>query len=410
MAARFSIARLGDRGDGIARSDGADIAIPGALPGETVIAEGDGNRRALVDIVSPSAARVLPICPLFGSCGGCAVQHLANGAIADWKRARIEHALSLAGIDAPIAATVDAHGAGRRRAVFHLRRVDGRFRAGFMAARTHQLVPTPHCPILAPGLAQAASAAEALADVLFPRGRPAKPLDIQATATETGLDLDIRGHGPIDADRRAALAVTADTFDLARLSLHGASIAERRKPVLSMGRARVTLPPGGFLQATAAGEAAMAERVLAALDGARKVADMFCGCGPFALRLAEHADVLAFDSDTAAVAALLQAHRATPGLKPLAATARDLFRRPPLPTELAGRAVVFDPPRAGAEATARALAAAEVRLVAAVSCNPVTFARDARVLLDGGFALAEVTPIDQFRYSAHIELVAVFKR
>ena len=178
-----------------------------------------------------------------------------------------------------------------------------------------------------------------------------------------------------------------------------------------MGRVRVALPPGGFLQATVAGEAALADLVLAHTGKAKSVADLFCGVGPFALRLAERTRVAAFDLDAAAVAALQQAANGVSGLKPVEAMARDLFRRPLVASELSRfDAVVFDPPRQGAQAQTVELAKSKVPLVVAVSCSAATFARDAKLLLDGGYRLTRVTPVDQFRYSPHVEIVGRFER
>jgi 23S rRNA (uracil1939-C5)-methyltransferase len=269
-------------------------------------------------------------------------------------------------------------------------------------------VPIDHCPILAPGLDRGIRSAWQLAEALKPA---AKPLDIHVTATDAGLDVDLRGSGPLTSAQRAALATLATGLRLARLTRHGELIVQREAPTLMMGRARLALPPGAFLQATAAGEDELARRVLAHAAGARHVADLFCGVGPFALRLAEQARITAIDSDAGAIAALQRAAQTTSGLKPVDAVARDLFRRPLLPAELAAfDAVIFDPPRQGAEAQARALAGSRVSKIVAVSCNPATFARDARILVNGGYRLVEIAPIDQFRYSAHVELVALLTR
>jgi 23S rRNA (uracil1939-C5)-methyltransferase len=207
------------------------------------------------------------------------------------------------------------------------------------------------------------------------------------------------------------LAAIADRRRLARLTRHGEMVAQRTKPMLRIGRTELMLPPGAFLQATAAGEAVLAQMVATYCTGARTVADLFCGVGPFALRLAERARITAADNDVAAIAALQRAATGTQGLKPIEALGRDLFRRPFVPAELKRfDAVVFDPPRQGAEAQAHALAGSAVATVVAVSCNPGTFARDARILIDGGYRLVRVTPVDQFLYSAHVELVACFQR
>jgi len=231
------------------------------------------------------------------------------------------------------------------------------------------------------------------------------------TATEGGLDIDLRGSGPLSPLRLQELAEVAARYRLARLTRHGEIAAQQAVPVVRMGRAQVVLPPGAFLQATAAGEAALAELVETYCLGAAKVADLFCGVGPFALRLAQRARIVAADNDVAAIAALRRAADTTAHLKPIETQPRDLFRRPFTPDELKPfDAILFDPPRQGAQAQASALAASGVPRIVAVSCNPATFARDARILVDGGYRLTRVTPIDQFRYSAHVELVGLFER
>lgn len=406
----IEILRLGARGDGVA-ADG--LHVPGALPGERVrvgpAEERRGVRRAALDaVLAPSPDRVAPFCPYFGTCGGCAIQHLAPEPYAAWKRGLVVTALSRAGIDAPVAPLRDAHGAGRRRATFHVRRIDGRAEAGFMAARSHALVAIDHCPITEPPLHRAPEVARALAR---PLGGGGKPLDVQATATAGGLDVDVRGHGPADARARQALVALAGDLDLARLSLHGEVLVQRRPPVVPAGRAPLVPPPGGFLQATRLGEAMLADLVVAGVGEAKRVADLFSGAGAFSLRLAETRAVHAVEGDAGALGALDRAARATPGLRAVTHERRDLFRRPLLAPELDRfDAVVFDPPRAGAEAQAARLAEATVPVVVGVSCDAGTFARDAGLLLAGGYRLAEVVPLDQFRHSPHVELVGVFRR
>jgi 23S rRNA (uracil1939-C5)-methyltransferase len=277
-------------------------------------------------------------------------------------------------------------------------------KVGFAAPRAHQIVAIDRCPILAPALGGAVAAAWSIAETIEAMR---KPLDIQMTATENGLDVDLRGSGPLTAAATTALARVATQHKLARLTRHGEIVVQRAAPTVTMGRAHVTLPPGAFLQATTAGETALAALVLEHCGKADRVADLFAGVGPFALRLAERARITAVDSDSDAVAALKRAAETTQGLKPVAVEARDLFRRPLAAAELKPfECVVFDPPRQGAEAQAHALAASAVPAVVAVSCNPATFARDARVLVDGGYRLTRITPIDQFLYSPHVEIVA----
>jgi 23S rRNA (uracil1939-C5)-methyltransferase len=409
---RLSIVRLGHRGDGIADSSAGPLYIPYTLPGETVEVDdwqGHPDRRHLLRVEQASAERVAPICPHFGICGGCALQHWTEQHYRAWKREVVTSALAQAGLDATVDALVDAHGEGRRRAVLHARSsTHGLLQVGFSALHAHRIVAIDRCPILAPSLKGAVEAAWAIAEALTPE---AKPLDIQVTATDAGLDIDVRGSGRLSPQRSGALARVAEKHRLARLTRHGDLIAQRAKPTVKMGRATVPLPPGAFLQATTEGETTLARLVVAHVGAARTVADLFAGVGPFALRLAERARVIAADNDEDAIAALREASGTTGGLKPIEALRRDLFRRPFLAKELARvDAVVFDPPRQGADEQARQLAASEVPLIVAVSCNHGTFARDAKILTNGGYRLVAVTPVDQFRFAAHVEIVARFVR
>jgi 23S rRNA (uracil1939-C5)-methyltransferase len=412
MTERLAINRIAHRGDGVADSPSGPLYVPYTLPGEIVEVErvpGHPDRRRLIGVATASPERIAPICQHFGVCGGCAVQHWTADRYRAWKRGLVVNALEQAGLAAAVADLIDAHGEGRRRATFHARSgTRDVIEVGFAALRAHHVVAIDRCPVLAPSLDGAIQAAWAIAEALEPHG---KPLDIQATATETGIDIDVRGSGPLPATRMSVLARLAEAHRLARLTRHGELIAQRSAPTVTVGRARVTLPPGAFLQSTAAGEEILSRLVVDHVGSAASVADLFCGLGPFALRLAERVRVAAIDSDAAAIAALRQAAGATSGLKPLDAEARDLFRRPLMASELRRfEAVVFDPPRQGAEAQARAIAVSAVPLVVAVSCNPATFARDARILADGGYRLTAVTPVDQFRYSAHVEIVARLER
>lgn len=412
MVQRLDIARIGGRGDGIAEIPGGTLFVPYALPGEIVEVEpvaGHSNRRHVLAVERASKERIVPICPHFGTCGGCVMQHWMAEPYRAWKRGLVVEALSQAGLEAPVDALIDAHGEGRRRATFHARRGQHDvLEVGFSAARAHHVIGIDACPILAPSLNGAIAAAWAIAEEL--KGAR-KPLDIAVTATDGGLDIDVRGSGELSAERAAVLARVAEAHKLARLTRHGALIAQRVAPVVTIGRAKVALPPGAFLQATAAGETELARLVLAHTKEAREIADLFCGVGPFALRLAGRARVMAADHDAPAVGALKDAKAAAIGLKPIETEVRDLFRRPYVPAELKRfDAVIFDPPRQGAEAQARALAMSAVPLVVAVSCDRGTFARDARILADGGYRLAAVTPLDQFRYSFHVEIVARFER
>jgi 23S rRNA (uracil1939-C5)-methyltransferase len=410
----LTIARLGKRGGGVVDSKDGPIYVPYALPGETVEVEGwqgHSDRRRMLRLETASADRIAPICPHFGICGGCAVQHLRWDHYRAWKRDLVVAALAQVGIAVEVGDLVDAHGEGRRRVVLHARRgTHDVLEVGFAALHSHQIAPIDRCPVAAPGLDGAIEAAWAIAEALRPT---AKPLDIHATATETGLDIDVRGSGPLAPQEALTLARIADTHRLARLTRHGELIVQRATPTVTMGRASVALPPAAFLQATAEGEAQLSHLVLRHTAAAKAVADLFSGVGPFALRLAERARVVAADLAEDAVAALRQAAQKTPGLKPVIAHKRDLFRRPFLARELNELkldALAFDPPRQGADAQAHEIAASAVPIVVAVSCNAATFARDAATLVAGGYQLTEVTPVDQFRYSYHVETVARFVR
>jgi 23S rRNA (uracil1939-C5)-methyltransferase len=410
LVERLTIDHIGRHGDGVATA--GPVYVPYTLPGETVEVErwpGHPDRAHLLRVESASPERITPICPHFGVCGGCALQHWQTAHYRAWKRDLVVDALHQAGIEAEVGDLADAHGAGRRRVVLHARGATHHvLEVGFAARQAHHIVPIDRCPILAPDLAGVIPAAWALAEALRPA---AKPLDIQATATDAGIDVDIRGSGPLEAKLTAALAAAGEAHRLARITRHGELVVQRATPTVRMGRAAVALPPGAFLQATEEGEATLARLALRHVGKAKAVADLFAGVGPFALRLAETARVFAADAEEGAIAALSRAAANTTGLKPVKTERRDLFRRPLLAKELTGfDAVVFDPPRQGAEAQARELAASTVVTVVAVSCNTTTFARDVNILTEGGYRVAEVTPVDQFRYSAHVEIVAKLTR
>ncbi len=397
---------MGRHGDGIAESDTGPVYVPFTLPGERIEAEVRGNRGRLLHVIDAAPERVQPPCPLFGQCGGCAVQHFEASAYTAWKRGLIETALANRGIEAEIASLIDAHGHGRRRVTLHVRFDGARVSVGFMRARSHELLQLESCPILVPELADIVGVVRALA---APFAGHARNLDVAVTAADNGLDIDLRGGGDPNMGQRMDLADTAERFDVARVSVDGELIAARRMPVIAMGPAKLTPPPGGFLQATRAGEQALSDIMLAAMPDTARVADLFCGVGPFTLRLASDHAVDAYDSDVAALAALDHALRHTPNLKSVSAARRDLFESPLSADDLKSYgAVIFDPPRIGAEAQARELAESRVPVIVAVSCEPATFARDAEILLQGGYSLESVTPVDQFKYAAHVEIVGIF--
>nr|WP_249128500.1 methyltransferase [Bradyrhizobium lablabi] len=406
------IDHVGHRGDGVAIAGGTSVYVPYTLGGETVAVEtvpGHPDRRRLVQVERASTERIAPFCPHFGVCGGCAIQHWEVDAYRAWKRSIVIETLAQAGIACDVAPLIDAHGKGRRRMTLHAQMGTHEIlKVGFAAGGSHDIIPIDRCPILDPALSGAIEAAWAVAEPLIRMG---KPLDIQVTATHGGLDVDVRGSGALSTALITQLSAIAQKHRLARLTRHGELVLMRTPPVVTIGKAQVTLPPGSFLQATAAGEEALAALVLEHCKRAKHIADLFCGVGPFALRLAAKSRIAAFDNDAGAVAALQKAATSTSGLKPIKAETRDLFRRPLMPVELRDYdTVVFDPPRQGAQAQVTQLAASKVPVVVAVSCNVATFARDAKILIDGGYKIEGVTPVDQFRHTPHIELVARFSR
>ena len=350
--------------------------------------------------------RVAPPCPHFGTCGGCALQHAAEGWLADWKAGSIAGALGARGLEAEIRPTLTSPPRSRRRAVFSGRRTRKSAIVGFHGRKSETLVEVPGCLVVTPGIAAALPALARLTRVAASR---TGTLALTVTDGPGGLDVDVTGAHDLDPDLRRALAAFAETEDLARLACGREAVATRRPPFQRMGDARVVPPPGAFLQATAEGERALVAAVRTAAGGARRVADLFAGCGTFTLPLSAGAEVLAVEGDAAMPAALATAYRPRPP------PGQDRDTRPLSPAAAGGGARRLRgggdrPPRAGAEAQSRELARSDVPVIAAVSCDPATFARDAAILAAGGYRLDWVQPIDQFRWSGHVELAARFSR
>ncbi|MCT8998641.1 class I SAM-dependent RNA methyltransferase [Chelativorans intermedius] len=408
MTTTLRIEALGAQGDGVAQTPGGTVYVPFALPGESVSAEVKGQRGRLLEVETPSPRRVPPACRHFGTCGGCAVQHLEPQAYAAWKREKVVQALASRGLDAEVAPLLACPPASRRRLVLTARVAGGRALLGFNAAQSHRIVDIEECPVAMPQIVAALPGLRRLAVLLMGSG---KPFRLTATATAGGLDIAAEGAGAVGEKRRQQAVAWALAEGHARLSLDGEVLVERARPTVDCSGVAVVPPPGGFLQAVAAAEEAMAALAAEHLQGARHVADLFAGSGAFALRLAAAMRVHAVEGEATALAALETAARAAPGLKPLTAERRDLFHRPLTTRELAAfDGLVFDPPRAGAEAQSRQIARSAVRRVAAVSCNPGTLARDLAILVAGGYRLVRVVPIDQFLWSPHVEAVALLER
>lgn len=405
---RLTVSRLGHLGDGVAEGPDGPVFVPGALPGEVVEGEVAGGRMTAPKIAEPSALRIKAPCPHYRACGGCSLMHVREEFLAGWKAEVVRTALAAQGLEAPLRPVVTSPPRSRRRATFHGRRTKNGAVVGFHGCASDTLAAVPQCLLVTPGLLATFPALEALtAEGASRKGE----LALTVTATEGGPDVAVAGGKPLDDTLRRSLPALAERFALARLTWDGEAVALRAAPEVRLGPARVALPPGAFLQATAEGEAALLAAVEEAVGPARRVADLFAGAGTFALPLARAAEVHAVEGDAAMIAALERGWRGVGGLKRLTAEARDLFRRPLLPEELARfDAAVIDPPRAGAEAQVAELARSGVPRIAHVSCNPVTFARDARTLVSAGYRLGFVQVVDQFRWSPHIELAAAFAR
>lgn len=404
----FTIKRLGHQGDGIADGPDGDIYVPFSLPGEIVEGEVEGDRIASPRIVTSSSDRVKAPCPHFKSCGGCALQHVSDTFLADWKAQVVKTALDAQGLTAEFDPIVVSSSHSRRRATLTGRRTKKAAMVGFHARASDALIAIPSCTLLHPDILAKIPVLEDLTKLGTSRKGE---ITFAVTQSSAGLDVDVHGAKETDGPLLAQLGQFCGQNGLARLSWNGEVVAARAAPVQRFGNFDVTPPPGAFLQATEEGQTALINAVKNAVGTARKVADLFAGCGTFTLPLAETAEVAAYESDAAALAALDKSWRSSSGLKAVTTQTRDLFRRPLEPDELNKfEAVVIDPPRAGAKAQCETLAESTVQRIAFVSCNPVTFARDAVTLDKAGFRLERVQVIDQFRWSPHVELVASFSR
>lgn len=408
MTLRLTIDRIGHLGDGRGQGPDGPVFVPQVLPGEVVEGTLQDDRLADVRIVTPSPDRVRPPCTHARTCGGCLMQHASDRFVADWKLQIVFGALAGQGLSAPLRPILTSPPRSRRRATLTGRKTKGGALLGFHARASDLLVAVPNCQLLHPDLIAAFPALEAMTRL---GGSRSTELSLTVTRSLGGPDVSVTGGKPAEGDLSLELARIAEAHGLSRVTWNGEVLAIRTQPNQRFGRALVAPPPGAFLQATAEGEAALLAAVTEAIGPARRIADLFAGCGTFALPLAERGEVHAVEGEAAMVQALEKGWRGAEGLKRLQAETRDLFRRPLEPDELKGiDAVVIDPPRAGAEAQIERLAQTAVPVIVMVSCNPVTLARDARVLVQAGWRIDWVQVVDQFRWSAHVELVARLSR
>ena len=416
--ADVTVESIGRRGDGAAAVAGGIVHIPATAPGDrariALTETGPGRFRGrLLDLLEAGPDRREPPCPHFGACGGCALQHLTPEAYGAWKTDMLHGLLARNGLDGAIVEPLHRSPPGsRRRATFAIRRRREDAIVGFNERHSHRVVDLGACPVVLPEIAALIEPLRGWAEAVLKAGDRA---DAHVALTDSGLDLTIRTAARLGGAGRDALVDLLAREDLARVARahpkqDGAEVLAEARPVRAVhGGVPVALAPGAFAQATADGEAALTGFVLDAAQGAASAFDLFCGSGAFALALAKRGcTVFAADIDKAAIANLGAAARQA-GLAALRAEARNLMRRPVLAGDLAGADfAVFDPPRAGARAQAGEIAAARVQVVAAVSCDPGSFMRDARILVDGGYRLTRLRPVDQFTWSAHLELAARF--
>ncbi len=401
----LDIDRLGAQGHGIAEGRGGPHYVRFALPGERWrLAEGEPPEG-----LTTSPERQDPICRHFGQCGGCIAQHMSADLYRRWKESIVSQAFASRGIVTEIEPMRAVSAASRRRAVFGVAHKGGNVALGFREEGQHRLVDLAECPVLHPDIVKAFGVFRDIARIGLDDGEGGR---LVVTRADNGLDVSLEGGSrELNADARSRLAQIAAGARLVRLAVDGTMVCMTGTPTLLLGGVAVGLPQGAFLQAVAEAEAMMGGIVIEAVGKAKRVADLFCGLGTFTFAMAKRARVLAVDADRRLLAALEKAAKGAQGLKPIVAKPRDLFREPLSRKELEGLdAAVLDPPRAGARAQAEALARSDVQTVVTVSCSPATLARDVRILIDGGYGLERVVPIDQFLYSPHVEVVAVLRR
>ena len=378
--------------------------VPRVLPGEVIELGDDGAVR----IIEPVAQRVKPVCRHFKSCGGCRVMHASDDFVRDWKTGIARTALDAHGIEVEFRPIYTSPPNSRRRAKFSGRRTKKGALVGFHAMASATVVEVPECAVL---VARLKAVIPALEDLTLLAASRKSEAQFTVIASEAGPDVWVETDKPLDTQLQVTLATLAQKHKLARLTWNDEVVVTLAKPVVTFGPAQVMPPPGAFLQATKDAEDVLVDAVLEAVGGAASVVDLFSGCGTFSFPLAQKAEVHAVEGSAALIAALDDGFRQTQGIKRVTTEVRDLFRRPLEPDELNRfDAAVIDPPRAGAEQQIQTLIRSNIEKIAMVSCNPVTFARDAKALIDGGFTLNWVMPVDQFRWSAHVELVSSFSK
>ena len=404
----YQIKQISIQGDGITEGPDGPLYIPFALTGETVDGDIVGNRIPKPKIVEPSGDRVKAPCPHFKTCGGCSMQHASDAFLADWKTDVVRNALAAHDLKANFRPIITSPAQSRRRATFAAQRTKKGVLIGFHGRASDTVAAIPSCKLLHPDILATMPALEALTKIGASRKAG---ISISVTQSAAGADVSVSDAKEADGPMMVELGALVEQFKLSRLSWNGEMVAMRAAPVQAFDGISVSPPVGAFLQATEAGQIALTTTVLDAMSNAKHVIDLFSGCGTFSLPMAKHAQVLAVEGDAPLLEALDAAWRNGEGLKTVETHKRDLFRNPMLKEDLKKfDAAIIDPPRAGAKAQCEALCEADIPRIVFVSCNPVTFARDAKTLANAGYNIDWVQVIDQFRWSAHVELVALFTK
>ncbi len=415
---RVKIDHIGARGDGVAQGPDGPIYIPCAAAGDDVEIRLQGKQGRIKHIHGPSPDRIPPICRHFGRCGGCSLQHVSAEYYRRWKQQLVRTALNHRGFeDVTVLEPRISPGASRRRVrLAAAGRGGGIAVVGFSERASHNIIDITECPVSSPEIM---AFIEPLRKFLGQQLTRRQKMNIQINLAENGLDIILEGRGEPDLDLRMDMAAFAEDQDIARICWQDMKLkkpyheilCERRKPYVVFAGRQVYLPPGSFLQATRAGEEALINFVQTSLVDADRLVDIFAGCGTFTVAMIGDHGVHAVEGDGEMVAALQKSSRQMGKIRALTTEVRNLFLRPLLPRELNGfDGLIIDPPRAGAQAQIQEIVKSDIEKLVMISCNPASFARDARLLVDGGFIMGDILPIDQFLYSPHLEIAVRFNR
>ncbi|MCC3861314.1 23S rRNA (uracil(1939)-C(5))-methyltransferase RlmD [Pseudemcibacter aquimaris] len=418
MNHKVTINEIGGRGDGLAEVDGKTIYIPYTVPGDVIDAKIQGSKGKLRHIHQKSTERAEPICKHFGKCGGCLLQHINADYYKNWKEGLIRTALAHQGSkDADIAPIKVSPMGSRRRTTFQaIGRGNGNIVFGYAEKGSHNLIDVFECPILAPELVALIGPIKKLISGILDKK---EKMSVSLTLAENGIDMMLKGKGDPSLNLRMDLAEFAEKHDLARISWFDTKLkkgqyellAERKKPYVTFEGNKVYFPSGSFLQATQQGQDALINAMLDGIGDASKVVDLFSGCGTFSIAAANSSNVHAVENNEEMLTALKLSANQMTGIKKVTTELRDLFKRPLLPHELNEfDAAIIDPPRAGAKHQMEEIIKSDIQKLVMISCNPITFSRDVQSLIDAGFEMGAVTPVDQFLYAPHLEIVSVFTR